>query len=792
MADVPAMLPALGGSAAPPPGAKIALAGGAPAIGNTKRVALFTDEQYLSVFKRFKREAFADRWIFERQWTKVYNYKNNRQWLAPYSRTEGWRDARLAKGIPKPVTNKCKEVDQALRAMFASIRFGTIIRPVSENTAAITTAATCDDMMPLLHDLHEMDAVMNEFDESFVNLGTGILHSYWDYAADPTPIDAAPMEKCRACGKVSSSAEIVAAKQACPQCGARQFDRVDTPSKPKGKARTLALSPLEVAFPFQYQRWAQVPGLIRMRFPDRREYEEDAELAKYVPTIRWSKTASDRSLQIYKALPYQNDIPTSRSQTLGYGGSESEGTPEFELWMRPTPEHPEGLVMRVAGDGDSPILLHLEDGQGTPGPLPYHDVKGNPLFTFSLGAYQTVAGRILGSGVHDSVMSKYDALNRLDSLTEMIVMRMASPQWVVPKGADVAWLGDSPGMPGLLLEWNSQMAGPNGEPKRVPGIGPDASLMQLRKMLLADIDEGTGMYEILRGGKPPAVDSFSGMQLLLEAGMRRFSSAFQSRGNVYRDWAMFALELQREFGRDDMTLAVMGGARSWAFKQFKQADLSGDVIIIIEDGTYTPKTSLGERAAIEHLNAMNLIDRNDPDQKFAIYQKFGQTSLAPGLNRHFQAAQKKQQDFVKWIVTGGPAKLAPPDATTGQVQMPTNYPLLWRPWYDAQIHRTEFLKFCNSDVVQQMLADPKLAAVAGLLTAHLKEMDLAIQERATGNLDPGGLADVPAEPAAAPPPVGAAAAMRNSNQNSAPLNQGLRLGIGGPPADVQIHTAAPA
>lgn len=92
--------------------------GGAPALGT--RPTLMSDDQWVELFKRCKKESYSDRWRFESQWTKIIHYLNNRQWLAPYSRTYGWRDARIAKGVPKPVTNKAGEIDQALRSMFTA------------------------------------------------------------------------------------------------------------------------------------------------------------------------------------------------------------------------------------------------------------------------------------------------------------------------------------------------------------------------------------------------------------------------------------------------------------------------------------------------------------------------------------------------------------------------------------------------------------------------------------------------------------------------------------------------
>src|SRR5262249_26714935 len=154
------------------------------------------------------------------------------------------------------------------------------------------------------------------------------------------------------------------------------------------------------------------------------------------------------------------DLPVPAVQTelnptpmSGYAGTQDEeGVAEYELWMKPTPAYPDGFVMRVAGDAQ-PVVLHLEDSEGLPGKLPYHDSKGNPLWTFHHASYEHVGGRVLGSSALDPAIPKFDQLNRLDSIVEMMMTRLAIPQIIKPKGQEISWLGDSPAMPGLIAEY---------------------------------------------------------------------------------------------------------------------------------------------------------------------------------------------------------------------------------------------------------------------------------------------------------------------------------------------------
>jgi len=753
----------------------------APAIvttsSNPERSKLIQD------FKDYRKECFADRWMFERQWTRIIHYLNGRQWLAPYSRSEGWRDARLARGIPRPVTNKAAEIDQAIRAMFAAVDLGVDARPASRAPRDIVTAGVCDDLVPLLHDVHHMHEVMDTFDYWFANLGTAFLHTSWDKSAT-SGLYRLPWERCQQCHLEITSDFIADAGQKCPRCQAPAAQFVPATDKAgaarfevlsHGSAVTEALSPLELAWPLHYARWADVPGLIRLRWRDKRYYEDHPDLKQYVDTIRWTKTAGERSLQIFKAIPFQNDL--GNLQNTGAASGESDGIAEYEWWVRPTQAHPEGFVARFAGDGE-PVLIECEN-EGLPGPLPYHNAEGNPLWTFTIGRYRSVGGRIVGSGVHDNVIQKYDQLNRIDSLVEMIITRTASPQWMVPKGAEVQWLGDSPGLAGLILQWNAQIAGAAGRPERVPGAGPDRAFSALRQQLLNDIDNQTGVYDALKGAKPPGVEAFSAMQLLVERGEARFASPFGARGACYRDWAGFALELEREYGPTERTYAVMTPARSYALTTFKQADLSGSVQMQIQDGTNKPKTTLGMRAMVDHLAQMKLLDPANSDQRYAIFRKFGATDLIPTDDIQVQGALRRQEAFEKWMVSddGGYKQAVAQLGADSKYDVTTDYayPLKWERWYDPQIARLEFLKWVNGDTMHDLRKQFK-GAFDGLLTAHLMEIDLAITQRGQGVLDAGGVADLSTSPPpAAPPPAGAppsaepggaGRAMANSNANS--------------------------
>jgi hypothetical protein len=779
-----------------------------------------------ALYEKVKKECFEGRWVFERQWLRAIYYILDRQWIRWNTKAGEWQDKRLAKWVPRPTNPDIKNGVQAIRSMFASIKIGVNVRPTGNAPENIAVAAACDELHPILHEDHKMNNVLLEADWWDIVTGNAFLYSYVDYDEQYGTIDI-PQEQCLECGEVASSVDIHAAGQQCPSCGGTAFEPAVDPetgepivvSQPKGKPVTRAISPLELAFPNTYARFSDVPYFILMRWRSRSYYEQHAEYKNQVIGFKWQKSPQERSMQIFKMLPSMNDLGMSPFQWGGTSNLEEEGAPEFEMHVKPCGDYPKGLVVRMLGDGNDALMLE-NTAEGLPGPFPYADVEGKPICTIHHYGFEHVGGRVLYSGACEPVMNKLDQLNQHDSMIQMGQQRMANPIWLKPKGSETTQLT---GETGLVVEWNP-LTSNGAEPKRLDGIGPPAGSFNLRDQYKRDIEEGMGSYDVLKGNKPSGVDSFSGMQLMVERSQSRFSTAFQSRGDAYRAWYQTALELEREFGPDERTSAILSPSRQWTFKNFKRANLQGSVTVMVEDGSMTPKTSLGIRASVEHLNTLQAINMQDPDQRYKVLQLFGQTQLAPSLDIHMQAALRKQQAFEEWLedpmaqqasmgvlqgkiteyqgnlqkielppeppapeapgaaVSGDPttgkmsmkpqaAPQAPPPAPLPQLPPPPSpnlgNPLEWMPWYDAAIHKQEFVKWANSDKIVQLLKEKP--AVKELLLAHLMDIDNAAMMQQMQAMGPQ-----PSKPG------GAGLAMKNSNQESGSVSNAS--GGGGVPA----------
>ncbi len=823
--------------------------------GDAKLTGSFDEQELLDLWEIMKHECYDNRWIFERQWQRNLWYVLGRQWIEYQSKYGGWRDKRMAAWIPRPVTNKCKETVQAIRAMFTSINLSVNVRPNGTDPKNVAAAATADKMAPLLHEVHLMDQAMTEFDFWLLVTGNAFLHTYLDYDVKHGMINVNQVT-CAGCGETMDESKLEGAQATCPECGAMGAENFTPAIDPitqqplppketiKGMPATMVLSPLEIAFPNAYTRFDDVPYVVRARWRTKRYFEShpDPDVQALVPKITWTKAPQDHSMALFTSLVQTNDLgitPIYWSEGSGRGGQNDEGITEHEVWMKPTKDYPDGLVFRIVGDAE-PLVVKIE-AENLPGPLPYVDAEKQPLFTFTHATFEHVGGRILGSGALDQVIQKQDQLNQLDSQILLCLQRMANPVWLEPKGAEIQKLT---GMPGLVIKWNPLTVGGQAKPERIAGVPIDASLMQLRELYLRDIEELTGTFDILKGQKPAGVEAFSAIQALIERSQARFSSVFKSRGNAYKNWYKFAIELERSFGPNERVRQTMTPARTWTFELFENTQLQGSVNVVIEDGSQQPKTNLGMRAAVEHASSLGLLDMREPETKYEGLKLFGLTSMIPSLDVAVQSALQKQQAFEDWIQDPQAqqafvqafqqqtqqfesdiqasalahhqqmmtAKVSP-DAPVPQYQAPQPpdmlalTPLRWMKWWKAEVHMSEFMKWANDDHIRKIIGENQMALT--LLETHLEQIGLNMPQapaeppKVNFSFAEDAMADPEVRqyfekttgvtPSAPPQPkpdakpdnkgvAGGARAMKNSNDNSAPAgNKGQQENPGGKP-----------
>lgn len=728
------------------------------------------DKKLLATFDACKREALDNRWVYERGWWRNLLYLLGRHWIYYDTQRGQWIDKRLAKWIPRPVTNKVAETHQTILSLFEAVDLIAKVRPTGNQPADISAAEVADKMEPAIRDEHCASQMMRMADFWLIALGNVFLHPWWDKNAEgATTIH--PFVECAGCGLTIPPGDVASQLTTgqpgvCQQCGMR------LPSVPStlayGKGRTDVCSPLEIACPAGYNEFPLAPYVIRLRWRTKRWIEQfDSELAK---KLTFSSSTSERSLQLLRSLATQSDISSSPLAVLaGSGMEQSDGVTECELWLKPTKEYPQGLFLRVMDDSSTPVVVR-DKTQSLPGPLPYDTPEGDLLWPWIHEPYERIGGRLWGRAPLDSIIQKNDQLNQLDSLWQLIVQRTSNPVWLEPKGSEVKKFS---GEPGLVVRYNPLIAAGNAKPERIEGSNVPGSVINLRMQLLTDIEMLAGVQDVLKGAKPAGADAFSAMQLLVERAQSRFGMVLSERGEAYRQWYTLALELERAYGPDSRFFSIIGPSGTWQGQQFKRADLPNAISVIIEDGSQAPKTNLGKRASITQLQQIGIINPTDPDQTYSILRVFGQQELLPALDADVKSALQEQDAFERWAASVPPP---PPTSIPGAMPMagampgamggvPTSVlaqqsPLQRKPWHQDAIHFSEHRKWALTDAIRQLFAGR--ADLEELFVIHM-----AVHEQAAMATAQGAPKFAPPTPPAAPPQApGIGQAMVNSNRES--------------------------
>jgi hypothetical protein len=456
----------------------------------------YQDKKRLLELARKCKEACIDqdRWSYERIWWRNILYQLGRQWIYFDGGRNSWRDKRLQPWVPRPVTNKIAETVDSIASVFQAVQLGANCMPVSPTAEDEATAQTLNRLQPAIHAEHNMDALIWEHDWWLLVCGNAFLHPWWDGSKESGFITV-DFEQCTACGVVAHPKDIAAKGNACPQCGSPILKpAMDQSGKPVqervafGQGCTDVLSPLEVAVPNPYGHLEEMPFVIRKRWRVKSWYERYAPAL--VSAIQWAEQPTDRSLQLLRGISTQTDIgPSPGSAGGGAPGGTEEGVTEYELWYKPTPDWPEGALIRFTDDMK---LVEIEN-EGLPGKLPFETPKGEKIIPFVHTRYEIVGGRFWGRAPIDRLIQKQDQINQIDSQIMLTIQRTANPMWLKPKGSEVRKFS---GEPGTVLDYTPNGT-TNAKPERIPGDEVPSSLFRIREGYFADFEALAGTYDVI-------------------------------------------------------------------------------------------------------------------------------------------------------------------------------------------------------------------------------------------------------------------------------------------------------
>jgi len=563
-------------------------------------------------------------------------FYRGQQWIRFDRALNRWRPSRLPKNTPTPVTNIFASTMNAVISVFARIEPTLNFRPGSadepEDRASADVAIRAIQVVE--------DEVKIRVVRQLLATWVGLTSMAWlETGYDPSPIHGTVFmqyDQCVACGYTEPPTG-----GPCPDCGNPMQPAVDPMSGepvgeqvPIGKMYTDVATLFEMYFDPTIAEW-----------PKQRACLREKALSVDDSKARWPQLKDVIKANVMTDNWYSESLPLvapnieeNQAQRVAVGNTgRPRNTQVTEQWYSQLPDetYPDGLLAVIVG-GENVAYA---------GPLPYssfgQDKQQRPFLNYVCFPQQIVPGSAYAKTVADDLAIQQSKRNRWESIIEACGMRMGAPVWLKPNGANVTNLT---GDPGNIISYNA--VGPNAaKPERIPGQGIPVSFMQRIDKIDHEFEELAATFDVVKGQRPEGVTAGIALQILQERNLSRYGPLFILWEQAWAEWAQQALEIFRMFATEPRLLKIKGRDGKWQVEKFLGADLTGRVDICAEAASATPRSSLLDKAEIEQLGAMGIIDLRDPEIKYKVLQVYGRENMTPAMAADTKNAIMENEAF---------------------------------------------------------------------------------------------------------------------------------------------------
>lgn len=609
---------------------------------------LISDEEALKLVN----DTFADydhgRKPFERQWYRSILFLLGNQWIIWDTIDNKWRKKRLANWVPTPVTNKYAASGQRLVSVLARIEPNWTFTPASPSAKDVSAAEQCKSAQEVICEENHIENVRAQVAPWVVYTGNAYLLSGVEPIMGPEPateempptgmLPEAMPQMGGMPGEIATPNPGSTSSETLPNTigGTPEVNRMMGTSAEQAtglpqmamptsqptdyKLFTDVLAPFEV---YADQTIADFDDQIKVMVVNRRSRE-------YVKNL-WGVDIDE--LDVAPNIHYQESIGyvTSSPEITGFLASLSriKRVTVKRLYCKPTSKYPKGLYIVSAG---SKILEKAE--------LP-QTVEGDPYVPISHIKFDNIPGAFFGRTPMDDILHKQIQRNKIESLIELIALRMGSPIWLMPEGTVVR---NFTGEPGAVINY-SMVGEKASKPDRIPGEQIPTSIVQFLASIDKDIEDLVSTFEALKGQSPYSGAPGVVIEQLIEQGLTRFGPSLRNVAEGYRQWMKHQLEFFRVYGIAEKTVMTQGDGTVWTSKQFKGADIEGAVNVRIESDSTVPRSSQVETAKIlEAINA-GLVDVSNPIIKQKVLQKLKIQDLQDDVERDLVIAATENEGF---------------------------------------------------------------------------------------------------------------------------------------------------
>ena len=376
----------------------------------------------------------------------------------------------------------------------ARIEPNWVFSPSSDSEADMVAAEKCDDAKTVICEENHVESIRQRIAPWVVYTGNAYLLSGVEAEYEEPSNQLAP--------------ELMNAPPEVQQAAMGLMQSAE-PVLKNGKLYTDVLSPYEVYVDQTVEN-----------FDDQQKVLIINRRSKEYVKLMWGQDVEDfdedSKLNYLESLGYI--CPDAYTTGYVHGRQKARRAIVKRLFMKPSDKYPEGLYVVACGD------KVLEKGT-----LP-KTKEGEPFIPISHIPFDKVPGAAFGRTPMDDIIPKQIQRNKIESMMELIIFRMASPIWLIPNGTVMHGMS---GEPGSTVEY-SLVGDKAAKPDRIPGEQIPSSIPMAIEKIDRDIEDLASTFEALKGQLPAAGTPNVAIENLIEQGLTRFGPALRNMGEGWR------------------------------------------------------------------------------------------------------------------------------------------------------------------------------------------------------------------------------------------------------------------
>lgn len=576
----------------------------------------------------------------------AYHWERNQLMLDGYqwivyegdSATNGlWKKLKVTQAneyIPRPVTNYLFDVYQTLKSYLIKDKPRSKVYPNSQENqdkiaSQIGTLCLEGNWARLQEDYNYESAAA-----ALVTYGTVFKKDYWDTTASnlvtvpkmiPVPITD------------PNTGEVIG------QTEQQDFDPVTkeplTEQLPIGDVATTILEPFRItldplAMHLHEARWILETSIVSLDYV-REMFDKEEE--GYTGLADLVQEEADLNMSMLRWFQMRN---TSGVKEMGGNKMLSRaGATDVmfdncvvlkEYYERPSAPYPQGRMIVVA---------HDQTVYSGPSPYSFDANEQGDWHPYSECRWEIVPGRFWGKSPLDPVIELQKRVNSIDSALILTRKTSAVPQKLIPMNAGVS-PGSWTGRPNQEIFYRPDAGA---KPETIPSSGVDPQVFNERQLVVNDIEEISGATDILKGGKPPGVDSAAGLNLLYEVGTgkifpvlnrwKMFVESSQKKqlkliGKYYKEPRPDFIRMLKQRNKD---------LNEYDINEFIGMDLFDNFNVVVEAGSNIPKLQAAKQALLLEMAQMGTLNLQDPSNRSQFLKDMGlmgyDTDIEPDKKR---------------------------------------------------------------------------------------------------------------------------------------------------------------